>query len=94
MKFGATIEANTFVPWRAHYLQYNPLKKLISLIETALKLEAKAQEEGLKAAQEGWGLGCRELVELEAQRGALVVEAGHMVASEALVAREAPRAQV
>jgi hypothetical protein len=60
--------------------------------------EAKAEtvvvsvERGSKAAQEGWGLGCRESVGLAAERGASVVEAVHRVALVALVAREAPRA--
>jgi hypothetical protein len=56
--------------------------------------EVVSVERGSKAAQEGWGLGCRELVDLAAERGALVVEAEHRVASEASVAREAPRALV
>ena len=43
MKFGATIEANTFAPWRAYYLQYKALKKLISLIETASDLERRQE---------------------------------------------------
>ncbi len=46
MKFGATIEANTFPPWRAYYLQYKALKKLISLIETASEFERARRSGG------------------------------------------------
>ena len=52
MKFGSTIEANTYEPWRSAYLEYGALKKLISLIASALELER-----GGKGAAEGGGGG-------------------------------------
>ena len=40
MKFGETITKNAHSPWSQYYLEYNALKKLISLLHTTLEMEA------------------------------------------------------
>ena len=43
MKFGETIVQNAYRPWSSNYLEYNALKKLISLIHTAQVSERQQQ---------------------------------------------------
>ena len=49
MKFGQTLKEKCYPPWREHYLEYNAMKKLISLICLAEGIaddDAKPIQEG------------------------------------------------